>query len=65
MLVCKSRCIAHIIQHTKVSILITVSLFKMAYNGKRLCEGGAFTPKISIKTAPSKNHFRFFKITKK
>ena len=38
MLVCKSRCIAHIIQHTKVSILITVSLFKMAYNGKSIGE---------------------------
>jgi hypothetical protein len=40
-------------------------LDKITDNGKRLCEGGAFTPKISIKTAPSKNHFRFFKITKK
>jgi hypothetical protein len=37
---------------------------KIVHNGKRLCEGGAFTPKISIKTAPSKNHFRFCKITK-
>ena len=40
MLVCKSRCIAHIIQHTKVSILITVSLFKMAYNVSGLGDGG-------------------------
>lgn len=39
--------------------------YKISHNGKRLCEGGAFTPKISIKTAPSKNHFLFFKIIKK
>ena len=40
MLVCKSRYTKNIIQHTKVSILMTVCLFKMAYNGKGLGEGG-------------------------
>jgi len=30
-------------------------------DGKRLREGGAFTPKISTKTALSKNHFLLLK----
>ena len=41
MLVCKSRYTTNIIQHTKVSIIMTVCLFKMAYNGKSICEGWA------------------------
>ena len=60
MLVCKSRCIAHIIQHTKVSILITVSLFKMAYNGKSIGEGRATLQTISKKNRPEQNAFSDF-----
>ena len=38
MLVCKIRYTTNIIQHTKVSILMTVCLFKMAYNVLQLGE---------------------------
>lgn len=47
MLVCKSRYTTNIIQHTKVSILMTVCLSKMAYNGKSICEERATLQTIS------------------
>ena len=38
---------------------------KTTANGKRLCEGGTKKSENFYKHEPSKNHFRFFKLTKK
>ena len=38
--------------------------FKLAENGKSICEVRASTTEISIKTAPSKNHFILIKLQK-
>ena len=37
----------------------------LAGNGKRLCEGGAFTPEISTKNCPEQKPFSFFQNYKK
>ena len=46
-------------------ILFTVVVFlALAVTGKGLAKAGRRNPKFSILTEPSKNYFRFFKITK-